>query len=102
MEKSTAVLIGMAVLGVTALAAFALYRWRQQKHVRQVEKWVRDYLLVRYGGLPNHLDINCSDDPLWPVLVAFDNPRTGIQHRLRFACPGPESTFSLLSEEEKR
>jgi hypothetical protein len=35
---------------------------------------VKNYLCVRYGELPNPLSINCSDDPLWPVLVAFDTP----------------------------
>jgi hypothetical protein len=101
MDNGGGTLVGIA-LALVALAAFAFYRWHQRKRVSWVQGRVREYLVARYGGLPNHLDINCSDDPLWPVLVAFDNPRTGIQHRLRFACPGPESTFSLLSEEEKR
>jgi hypothetical protein len=100
MGSSAELVIGMAGLVATALAAFAVYRWRQRQRVRQVERWVREYLAVRYGALPNHPSINCSDDPLWPVLVAFDNPRTGTRHHLQFACPGPPSTFALLSAEE--
>jgi hypothetical protein len=102
MEQSTEVLIGMAVLGVTAMAAFVGYRWRQSKRVRRVEEWVKDYLCVRYSKLPNALRINCSDDPLWPVLVAFDTPGTGIRHSLQFTCTGTYSTFALLSDKEEQ
>ena len=102
METSAQALVGMAVLALAALATFAVYRWRQLKRVRQVETWVKDYLVVRYGELPNDLNINCSDDRLWPVLVGFDGPRTGSRHSLQFACPGQPSTFSLLSEKEEK
>jgi hypothetical protein len=101
MEKSAEVLIGMAALGLTAAAAFVVYRWRQRKRLRWVEKWVKDYLCVRYGELPNPLSINCSDDPLWPVLVAFDTPRTGSRHSMQFTCGGRHSTCELLSEKEE-
>lgn len=101
MEKSIEVLIGMAALGLAATAAFAVYRWRQRNRVRRVEKWVKDYLCARYGELPNPLSINCSDDPLWPVLVAFDTPRTGIRHSMQFTCGGRDSTYALLSEKEE-
>ena len=93
-------LIGMAALVVVALAVFAVYRWRQRQRVRRVDGWVRDYLAGRYGKLPNGLNVNCSDDTLWPVLVAFGDPLTGARRRLRFDCAGPRSTFSLLSETE--
>jgi multisubunit Na+/H+ antiporter MnhC subunit len=43
MEKSTAVLIGMATLGLVALAAFAVYMRRQRHRVGRVEGWVKDY-----------------------------------------------------------
>jgi hypothetical protein len=102
METSAQALVGMAGLALAALAAFALYRWRQRQRVRRVETWVKDYLVARYGVLPNDLNINCSDDTLWPVLVAFDGPRAGSRHSLQFACPGRPSTFSLLSEKEDR
>jgi hypothetical protein len=98
MEKSAEVLIGMAALGFTVVAAFVVYRWRQRKRIRRVEEWVKDYLCLRYGELPNPLSINCSDDALWPVLVAFDTPRTGIRHSLQFTCGGTQATFALLSE----
>jgi hypothetical protein len=101
MENSAEVLIGMAALGISAAAAFVVYRWWQKKRIRRVEKWVKDYLCVRFGKLPNPLSINCSDDPLWPVLVAFDTPRTGIRHSMQFTCGGTHSTYELLSEKEE-
>jgi hypothetical protein len=94
-------LIGLAGLAVAALAAFALYRWWQRRHVRQVGEWVKGYLTARYGALPERLHVNCSDDSLWPVLVAFDGPRPGTRHRLQFACAGPPATYALLSEKEE-
>jgi hypothetical protein len=97
MEKSTEVLIGMVMFGLTALAVFAAQRWRQRRRVRRVEGWIKEYLSVRYGELPGHLNINGSDDPLWPVVVAFDSPATGIRQSFQFACVGPQSTLSLLS-----
>jgi hypothetical protein len=99
MNGNAEVLIGVAALVFTALAAFAAYRWRQRRRVLRVKEWMKGYLLTRYGEVPDRLDINCSDDPLWPVLVAFDMPRTGVRHSLRFTCQGP-SSFSLLSEKE--
>jgi hypothetical protein len=99
MDRTTQVLIGVVALVFTALAAFAVHRWRQRRRVLRVKEWVKSYLLTRYGEEPGHLDINCSDDPLWPVLVGFDLPRTGVRHSLRFSCHGP-SSLSLLSEKE--
>ena len=101
MENSAEVLIGMAALGLAAAAAFAVYRWRQRNRVRRVEKWVKDYLCARFGELPNPLSINCSNDLLWPVLVAFDTPRTGIRYSMQFTCGGRHSTYALLSEKEE-
>src|SRR4051794_17405687 len=98
MYPGTAVFVGLVV--AAALAAFAGYRWRMRRRVRRVEGWVREYLVGRYGRLPGDLHIDCSDDELWPVLVAFDDPRTGTRHRLRFACLGPLSTCSLLGDED--
>jgi hypothetical protein len=92
------VLIGMAALGLTALAACTVYRWQQRKRVRRIEQEVKDYLSVRYDGQASPLNLNYSDDALWPVLVAFDDPRTRIRHSLQFACARSPSTFSLLSE----
>jgi hypothetical protein len=101
MENSVVVLLGAAALAMAAPAAFALYRWLQRQRVHRVEKWVKEYLFARYGELPNHLNTDCSDDPLWPVVVAFEGPRTGNRHRLQFVCSGPSSTFCLLSEKEE-
>ena len=100
MAGSTAVLIAMVAF--TAVAAFAVYRWWQRRRVLRVEQWIKEYLSVHYGALPDHVNINCSDDRLWPVLVAFESSRTGSRHSLRFACGGPESTFSLLSDSEEK
>jgi hypothetical protein len=102
METSTQVLIGIAVAIVASLGGFAVYKWRQRQRVRQVKKWLENYLIVRFGELPNPLNINCSDDPLWPVLVAFSSPRTGIRHKLQFSCQDPHRTCSLLSEVEEK
>ena len=97
MDGSAAVLIGVAG-SVVGLVAYAVYR-RQRGRARRVERWVREYLAGRYGEVPAPLHVNCSDDRLWPVLVAFSSPRTGARHRLRFDCPGAGSSLSLLSEE---
>jgi hypothetical protein len=102
MDKNAEVLIGAAVLVLAALAAFASYRWRQRERVRRVEEWVKEFVVARCGDLPNHLNINCSDDRLWPVLVAYDEPRSGIRRSLQFGCGGAHSTFSLLSEKEEK
>jgi hypothetical protein len=95
------VLIGVSALGLTAAAVFVMYRWRQKERVRRVENWVKDYLCVRYGEVPQSLSINCSDDPLWPVFVAFEAPRTGSRHSLQFTCGWADSTFALASEREE-
>lgn len=100
MEQSVAALVGMAGLALTALAAFALYRWAQRKRVRRVERWVGDYLTARYGGIPDGFHVNCSDDRLWPVLVDFADPHTGTRHYLQFSCTGPQTSLSLLSEKK--
>ena len=101
MEKSTEVLIGMVVFGLTALAALAAYRWRQRRRVHRVEACVKEYLSAHYGEPLDQLNINCSDDPLWPVLVAFDSRRTGIRHSLQFAYVGRQSILSLLSDKKE-
>ena len=102
MQTSTQVLIGIVLVGFTALAAFALHTWQQQRRVCRVEGLVKQYLAVRYHGLPGHLRIQCSDDPLWPVLVTFDGPSAGSRRSLRFDCQGPRSALSLLSEKEEQ
>jgi len=93
------VFVGVAAL--SALAAFAFYRWRTRQRVRRVEEWATDYLVARHGAPLGNLHVNCSDDPLWPVLASCDNPRTGARHSLRFSCPGAPSTFTLESETEE-
>jgi hypothetical protein len=97
MDMGMAVFVGLVV--AAALAGFAVYRWRMRRRARRVEGWVRDYLVGSYGKLPGGLHVDCSDDELWPVLVAFDDPATGARHRLRFSCAGPDSAFSLASDE---
>ncbi len=101
MDQFTVMLLAMAALGLTALVTFVGYRWRQRRRVVRVKRWVSDYLLRRYGEIPGSLSIDCSDDVLWPVLVAFDAPRTGVRHRLQFQCGGAPSTFALHSERQE-
>jgi hypothetical protein len=93
--------VGAAALALSALAAFAFYRWRMRERSRRVKEWVTNYLVGRHGSPLVGLHINCSDDPLWPVLASCDNPRTGARHSLRFSCPGAPSTFALASESEE-
>jgi hypothetical protein len=103
MWNSAALWIGITGVGLAAVAAFVVYRWREQERIAQIKTWVKEFLCARYGELPNPLSINCSEDPLWPILVGFDTPRTGMRHRLQFTCERTFSTFALLSDmEEKR
>ena len=91
----------MVVTGmVLALAAFAVYRRRQHRRVERIKAWITTYLSARYGEPPVHLQINCSDDSLWPVLVAFERPKSGTRHSLRFSCSESQPTCSLVSETE--
>lgn len=101
MEYNIAGLISIGLLVAASLAAWAVYRWRQNKRASQVNRWVNRYLLARYGELPAQLTINCSHDALWPVLVGFDAPGTGIRHRLQFTCAGPAPTWSLFAEKDE-
>ncbi len=101
MDKSVVVLVGAAALGVAAAAAFVWYRWRQRQRVRRVTTWVEQYLYTRYGQIPDPLSINCSDDLLWPVLVGYKAPRTGIRHNLQFSCGTTHASLALLSEKEE-
>ena len=94
MARSTEALIGMAALALTALTAFTVYRRRKRQRVLLVRAGVEGWLSDRYGGLPKDLTIDCSDGPLWPVLVTFDEPRTGTRRLLQFACNGQPSTVS--------
>jgi hypothetical protein len=98
-DRHVEALIGLLGLALLALVVLAVYRWRQRVRARRVERWVREYLVGRYGAVPDELQVNCSDDPLWPVLVSFNAPAGGKRRSLRFSCAGPASTFSLLSEE---
>ena len=101
MERSVEVLVGMAAMGLMAVEAVVAYTWRQKKRIRGVEKRVKEFLRVRYGELPDSLSIHCSHDPHWPVLVAFDAPRTGIRHTLQFTCGEKVSTFAVVSDREE-
>jgi hypothetical protein len=81
MDRSIEVLLGMAAVVVIAgPVVYAIYRWQQRRRVHRVERWVKEYLSGRYGELPAALHIACSDDRLWPVLVDFTGPRTGVRH----------------------
>jgi hypothetical protein len=101
MDRNVVVLLGMAGFAMVSLAAFTVYRWWQRGRVRRIKAWVSRYLSDRYGVLPGHLNINCSDDPLWPVLVGFDHPTNGMRHSLQFACAGRPFTYSLTSETDE-
>jgi hypothetical protein len=95
MDRTTASLLGMMAFAAVALVGFIIYRWRQRDRVRRIRSWIANYLATRFGAPPNRLNINCSDDPLWPVLVGFDHPTTGFRHVLRFACAGSSSSWAV-------
>jgi hypothetical protein len=102
MDTRVEILIGIAAVTVAVLFAYAIYRMRQRRRVHRVEMRVKEYLCGRFGDLPASLHIDCSDDRLWPVLVDFANPRTGVRHRLQFHCPGAGSSLALLSDKEEK
>lgn len=87
----------VTVLGIAAVLAFLAYRWKQRKRVRGVAQRVREYLRQRYGTLPDEVNINCSDDPRWPVLVSYLDPQSAIRQHLQFKCGASLSTFALAS-----
>jgi len=102
MDKGTVITIGIGVIcGLISLLAFTYHKARQRRRVYAVHTWVREWLSARYGLVPTHLHINCTDDLRWPVLVSFTHPRTGTRQNLRLACGGQLSTFSVLSETEE-
>lgn len=101
MDRSVEVLIGMAAAVIAGLVVYVIYRWLQRRRAHRIEGWVKEYLSNRYGELPPSLRIACSDDRLWPVLVDFIAPRTGVRHRLQFTCDETHSTFALLSYKEE-
>jgi len=101
MHNSVEVLIGMAALAIIAMAAFVAFAsWQKHRH-QQIVKWVQSFLSVRYGALPGALHINCSNDRLWPVLVTFETPHTGIRHSMQFSCGGTESSYAIVSERDE-
>src|SRR5437899_1449737 len=89
---------GPPVPGGAALIAVVtvlVYRKGRRRRALRVETAARKYLSDRYGGPPNNLTINCSDDALWPVLVAFVHPKTGVRHRLQFGVCERDTSLSL-------
>ncbi len=101
MDGSVQLLIGVVAGSVASALAYAVYRWQQRRRVHRIGEWVREYLRGQYGEVPVPLHINCSDDRLWPVLVDFASPRTGVRHRLQFHCPGAGTSLALLSDREE-
>jgi hypothetical protein len=95
MDIGTESLIGFLGLAAAALVALIAYRWWQRDRVHRIKAWIGNYLSKRYGTPPGRLNINCTDDPLWPVLAGFDDPTTGTRHVLRFACAGSSSTWAV-------
>ena len=71
---------------------------RQRERVRNVKTWVKTYVADHYDGTTTNLRIDCSEDPLWPVLASFDNSHSGLRHRLEFTCAGRQSSYALVSE----
>jgi hypothetical protein len=101
-KSNAELIIGIAVLTLGCLTVFGVYQWLQIKRQRLVATWVRDYLKHRLAEMPNDLHIHCTNDRLWPFLVDYEAPHSKTRHSLQFICPGPHSTFALLSEKEDR
>jgi hypothetical protein len=97
-DKQVEVLVGMAAAALVAVLAVAAYRRGRRRRALRVEASAGKYLSGRYGALPKNLTVNCSDDAHWPVLVAFDHPKTGARHRLQFGVRERDASLSLLSE----
>lgn len=90
---------GVLILIAAALIAIpALLRWQELWRIYRGNKWIRAFLIQRYGALPNNLSITGFEDFLCPVIVRFDHPDTGVRHRMQFSCQGATSTFDLRSE----
>jgi hypothetical protein len=102
MISNEQMLVGMAVLVISCVSAFPVFRWWEQRRVYRVESWVKEFLIGLYGELPSHLHINCSHDRLWPVLVNFNTPQTGLRHSMQFNCGGPRPAWLLLSEKDEQ
>jgi hypothetical protein len=81
MGTNGGVLVGAALAASSALAAFAAYGRRQRRRVRAVTESFAWFSYGRHGGPRDELRVNCTDDPPWPLLVSFDDPRTGMRHR---------------------
>ena len=96
---TTTQLIGIiAGMVVGVLATFAIYRATQRERVRRVQAWIKDYLFLNHlCDTPVDLNINCSNDQLWPVIVRFVDSQNGLRHCLQFMCSGSPSTFRLRS-----
>lgn len=95
------VVFGCLVILIAGIA-FAIHRRHEAQRILQVEAWIREFLVGRYGGLPDDLRINCTDDRLWPVLVSFNRKEQSTRHRLQFYCAGPQSSLALHSESEEQ
>ena len=98
MDKQVEVLVGVAAAALVAVLAVVAYRRGRRRRALRVEAAARKYLSGRYGALPKNLTVNCSDDALWPVLVAFEHPQTGARHRLQFSVCERDASLSLDSE----
>ena len=88
----------VASLVIAAIGALCVHRWRQRTRVLAVNVKIKEYMRQRFGQLPDNLRINCSDDPLWPILVGFTTPPYDDRHNLQFMCSGPISKLALSSE----
>jgi len=89
--------MGIAVI-IAVAVGFFIYRSIQSARVTRVRSWVKDFLVGRYGNLPEELSIYCTDDQRWPVLVEFCLPHSPTRHRLQFMCSGITSKYRLVSE----
>ena len=93
----TTIVILVTTLAVGTALILLTYRMKQRNRVQGVAQRVREYLRQRYGTLPDELNVNCSDDARWPVLVSFVDPQSGHRQHLQFKCGASLSSFALSS-----
>jgi hypothetical protein len=96
--NATVEVLTVLVLSFAALTAFAVYRWRQRQRVCRIKGWINEFLVARFSVLPKNLTVSCSNDLFWPIMVDFDDPRSGAPQRLQFVCGKARSTFALRTE----
>jgi hypothetical protein len=87
-------------VALLVVAVLAVYKMQQRRRVDHIKQKVMEYLTQRFRTQPAELNIDCSNDANWPILVRFSSPTTGHWQRMQFAYSNKNSTLSMLSDSE--